>query len=634
MEKKHETRERVYYTDGMHCAACELIIEKKLLELGNVHSVEASIPKSSVLVEYEDQAPDVSQLNKLFKPEGYSFTMIPPVTERRSRWTVFAKVALAVVIAVGLMVLLQQAGLSTLVTVDSKSALPAFLVLGLIAGFSSCAALVGGIVLSMSKQWGEIYSPDDPMQKRLEPHLMFNIGRLISFVGLGAVLAMVGGSLRLTPTLSVILVLVISFVMIALGLQMLGVRFLKRFQFTMPKSITRYVADETHFKGRYMPFAMGALTFFVPCGFAITAQSFALLSGNPLQGALIMLFFALGTLPMLLIIGFSSVKFLEKPRLATTFIKVAGVLVLVFALFNINNQLVLLNKPNLSDVFSPSSTAPASTNSSSQLPPVVEGKQILKMEATASGYNPNTLMARVGVPVKWEIKDTGTSGCTNAIISKDLFSGEIPLTPGKTSVKEFTPEEPGTFRFSCWMGMVTGTISIVDEGKQDTSKKPVEPEQPEPEVEKAVDESRPDQQELVEAAQDQQDSVEAAAGLPAIVDGKQVLKMEASSSGYKPDELKVRVGVPVRWEIKDTGTGGCTNAIKAASLFTGEIQLKPGKTSIKEFTPSKLGRFRFSCWMGMVNGVIEVVDPNKVDQTEFEYDETTQPEPSTCPCCA
>ncbi|MBU4174929.1 MAG: sulfite exporter TauE/SafE family protein [Actinobacteria bacterium] len=620
MEKKHETRERVYYTDGMYCAACELIIEKKLLELGNVHSVEASIPKSSVLVEYENQAPSVSQLNKLFKPEGYSFTLSPPVTESGSRWEAFAKVAVAVVIAVGLIVLLQQAGLSKLVNVDSKSALPAFLILGLVAGFSSCAALVGGIVLSMSKQWSEIYSPDDPMQKRLEPHLMFNIGRLISFVGLGAVLALVGGSLRLTPTLSAILVLVISFVMIALGLQMLGVKFLKRFQFTMPKSITRYVADETHFKGRYMPFAMGALTFFVPCGFAITAQSFALLSGKPLQGSLIMLAFALGTLPMLLIIGFSSVKFLEKPRLATTFIKVAGVLVLIFALFNINNQLVVLNAPNLSDVSSPSSVAPGSANSSSQLPPIVDGKQILKMEATASGYNPNKLMARAGVPVKWEIRDTGTSSCTNAIISKDLFSGEIPLTPGKTSVKEFTPEDPGTYRFSCWMGMVTGTINVVNEGKQDTSKKLVVTE---PEVEKARDESRPDQQ----------DSVEAASGLPAIVDGKQVLKMEASSSGYKPDELKVRVDVPVRWEIRDTGTGGCTNAIKAVSLFPGEIQLKPGKTSIKDFTPNKLGRFRFSCWMGMVEGVIEVVDPNNPDQTKFEYDETTLPEPDGCPCC-
>ena len=239
----------------------------------------------------------------------------------------YSKIAIAVLVAVGLIVLMQKAGISKLVTVDSRSALPAFLLLGLVAGFSSCAALVGGIVLSMSKQWGELYSPDDPLQKRLEPHLLFNSGRLISYAGLGAVLALIGGTLRITPSISAVLVIAISLIMIVLGLQMLGVRFLRRFQFSMPRSVTRYVADESHFKGRYMPFLLGALTFFLPCGFTITAQSFALLSGKPLQGSLIMLFFALGTLPMLLLIGFSSVKFLEKPRLAASFLKVAGILV-------------------------------------------------------------------------------------------------------------------------------------------------------------------------------------------------------------------------------------------------------------------------------------------------------------------
>jgi len=368
----------------------------------------------------------------------------------------------AVLVALGLIVLLQKAGLSRLVTVNSRSTLPAFLLLGLVAGFSSCAALVGGIVLSMSKQWGDLYSPEDPLQKRLEPHLLFNTGRLISFAVLGAVLALIGSTLRITPSMSAALVIVISMIMIFLGLQMLGVRSLQRFQISMPKSVTRYVADESHFKGRYMPFALGALTFFLPCGFALTAQSFALLSGKPLQGGFIMLFFALGTLPMLLLIGFSSVKFLEKPKLAATFLKVAGVVVLFFALFNINNQLVVLNAPNLGDLFRAPTTASVKANGAAQLPPVVDGKQVLKMEASASGYNPDSLTVRVGVPVRWEIKDIGTSGCTNAVISRDLFSGQIALTPGTTSAKEFTPAKAGQYRFSCWMGMVNGMINVVD----------------------------------------------------------------------------------------------------------------------------------------------------------------------------
>jgi uncharacterized protein len=467
MKKDSGKGERTYYVNGMNCAACEILIEKKLIELENVHSVEASTGKSSVLVEFEGQAPGAGQLNKLFEGDQYHFSMSPPSDGSRgalggSQLMSYSKIAVAVLVALGLIVLLQKAGLSRLVTVNSRSALPAFLLLGLVAGFSSCAALVGGIVLSMSKQWGELYSPEDPLQKRLEPHLLFNSGRLISFAVLGAVLALIGSTLRMTPSVSAALVIVISMIMIFLGLQMLGVRSLQRFHISMPKSLTRYVADESHFKGRYMPFALGALTFFLPCGFALTAQSFALLSGKPLQGGLIMLFFALGTLPMLLLIGFSSVKFLEKPKLATTFLKVAGVVVLFFALFNINNQLVVLNAPNLGDLFRAQATATVRANDTTGLPPIVDGRQVLKMEASSSGYTPNTLTVRAGVPVRWEIKDTGTSGCTNAVVSGDLFSGQIALTPGTTSTKEFTPAKAGHYRFSCWMGMVNGVINVVD----------------------------------------------------------------------------------------------------------------------------------------------------------------------------
>jgi sulfite exporter TauE/SafE/plastocyanin domain-containing protein/copper chaperone CopZ len=600
MSKQGGTRERTYYVEGMNCPACEIVIEKKLFELKAVRAVDASTSKSRVVVEYEGQAPGVGQLNDLFKSEGYSFMLSPPAVQKRTGAVGASKIAIAVIVSIVLIVLLQKAGLTRLVTENSQSSLPAFLLLGLVAGFSTCAALVGGIVLSMSKQWGEIYSPDDPFKKRAEPHLLFNTGRLIAFAGLGAVLALIGGTLRLTPTLAATLVIAISLMMILLALQMLGVKFAQRFQLRMPGSVTRYVADEKHFKGRYMPFAMGALTFFLPCGFALTAQSFALLSGKPLQGALIMLFFALGTLPMLLIIGLSSVKFMEKPKLAMSFLKVAGILVLFFALFNINNQLVVLNAPNLGDLFSPSSAVANSASTTTRLPQIVGGKQVLEMEASASGYSPADLTVRAGVPVEWRIKDTGTSGCTNAIISKDLFSGQIALTPGRTSTRVFTAGKPGLYRFSCWMGMVTGTINAV---KAETTAAAPE----------AAATSQP-----------------ASSGLPAVTGGTQVLRMDATSSGYSPNHLKVRLGIPVRWEITDKGATSCTSAIKTVSLFPDQVQLKLGGTVVKEFTPTKVGRFKFTCWMGMVSGVVDVVDPKSPDRTKFDYDESTVPTSGGC----
>jgi len=120
-----------------------------------------------------------------------------------------------------------------------------------------------------------------------------------------------------------------------------------------------------------------------------------------------------------------------------------------------------LGYSNLSDLGINSGQS-SNTANEEGLAPIINGKQILKMNASAYNYSPSHFKVKVGVPVRWEITDKGTSGCTNAIISKNLFDGEIPLTPGKISVKEFTPTKPGKYKFSCWMGMVSGIIEVVD----------------------------------------------------------------------------------------------------------------------------------------------------------------------------
>ncbi len=471
-------RERVYFVQGMHCASCELIVEKKLLAEKGIKAVEASVGKGRVVIEYEGGCPPPEKLNKLFAKDGYIFsnkkikekdeqpfisTKAGRLAVNRQKFNDFLIIAGASLMLIIGFAVLSKSGLAALISVNAKSALPMFLVLGLLAGLSTCAALVGGIILSMSKQWSEFYAADEKTLKRLQPHLLFNLGRLISYGLFGALLGAIGGALKLSPAFSTILIFAVSVMMIFLALQMLGVKHFQRFQIATPKFITRYVADEKKFSGRYMPMLMGALTFFLPCGFTITAQGLALASGSMAQGGLIMLFFAFGTLPMLLAIGLSSVKFSQKPHLANRFLKVAGVLVLFFAIFNINAQLNVLGWSSLDDVNLKTSKAVESPDS--DLPPIVDGKQILKMDAMSSGYQPNKLKVRAGVPVRWEITDKGTSGCTNAIISRGLFEREIALTPGKTSIKEFTPQKAGTYKFSCWMGMISGTIEVVDAKK-------------------------------------------------------------------------------------------------------------------------------------------------------------------------
>ncbi|MDP3244741.1 MAG: sulfite exporter TauE/SafE family protein [bacterium] len=461
----HNSREHTFFVKGMHCASCEILIEKQLLKTKGIKSVEASTGKGEVLVEYDGRRPSKEDLDRLFKDEGYVFFDQPFKQMAEAKGGIYKSIVIVGAV-VAIFAILNKLGIGSLVNITSKSSLPALFALGLLAGISSCAALVGGIVLSMSKQWLSLYQTNDSFLKKLQPHLMFNAGRLISYGLLGAVLGGVGAKLQISFGFTSVLVIVVSFLMFILGAQMLGVKALGRFQITMPKFVTRRVADESKFQGRYMPFTLGALTFFLPCGFTITAQGLALLSGSAWQGGLIMFLFALGTAPALFLIGFSSVRFFSKPHLADTFLKAAGALVIFFALFNINAQLNVLGMPSFSNVFNKTGlSAPAGLSqqiSEADLPPIVGGKQVVKMNASSYGYSPNNFKVRAGVPVRWEITDTGTSGCTNAIISRGLFDGEIGLTPGQTSIKEFTPAKAGKYKFSCWMGMISGTIEVVD----------------------------------------------------------------------------------------------------------------------------------------------------------------------------
>jgi len=462
---------KTFYIDGMHCASCEILIEKRIIKEEDVEMVDVSLAKGTVVIECSsDKKITAKYLNRIFSEDGYRFSTTPFKKSKNisnNGCTVddgtISKPYLPLVIAGGIIVgfaILSKTGLSSLVSVNAQSSLPFFFLFGLLAGLSSCAALVGGIILSLNKQWLSLYNDNDSTFKKAEPHFLFNIGRVVGYAGFGAILGMVGNFFKLSPVFTATLVVTISIVMIILGLQMVGVKALRNFQIRLPKSITGKVADESKFTGRYAPLLMGALTFFLPCGFTITAQALALASGNHIQGALIMGLFALGTVPGLLAIGLSSVKFQSNPKSSKQFSMVAGILVLFFALININSQLSVLGVTNATDLVT---KRPAISNqNSSDLPPIVDGVQVVKIVASASGYSPRQIRLRASMPTRWEVLANGISGCTSAIISRGLFDGQISLTEGQTSTKEFVSPGPGVYKYSCWMGMVSGTVEVID----------------------------------------------------------------------------------------------------------------------------------------------------------------------------
>lgn len=445
---------KIYSVSGTHCHACEILIEKEIKNLSGIKSVQASTVNQTVTITGKN-IPDISKLNIIFKESGYKF--FPPLSRGGQEGfvpNIFISIFIAFLVLC-LFYILNSSGILPNISVNNSSSLGLFFAFGFVAGLSTCAALVGGLVLSLSKQWQKIYSSSDSVVTRLTPTLLFTTGRVVLFALFGALLGLVGSYFRISITAGSIITILVSVLMLALGLQMLGIKYFSHFQLSLPKSITSNIADEKNFSGKFAPFILGGLTFFLPCGFTLTAQSLALASGSPLNAALIMGAFALGTFIPLVIIGYSSVVSLSNKNTSAYFSQVAGILVIIFALFNIKSQLSVLGYEL--------PTTPTTTVAQVSTVSIINGVQVIKMDASASGYSPSTFTIKAGLPVRWEITDRGTAGCTNAVISRSLFQGQINLVPGTTSVKEFTaPTTPGTYRFSCWMGMISGTIEVVN----------------------------------------------------------------------------------------------------------------------------------------------------------------------------
>jgi sulfite exporter TauE/SafE/plastocyanin domain-containing protein/copper chaperone CopZ len=112
-----------------------------------------------------------------------------------------------------------------------------------------------------------------------------------------------------------------------------------------------------------------------------------------------------------------------------------------------------------------------------------------------------------------------------------------------------------------------------------------------------------------------------------IKDGVQVVRMTADYNGYNPNVLFVQKGVPVKWIVGGKQITSCNNAIIVPSLGI-QKNLVQGENVI-EFTPQSSEDINFSCWMGMIRGVIKVVDNLDTADTS----NVTAPPSSAGGCC-
>lgn len=323
-----------FHVHGMHCAACALLIDATLEARLGIGHVTVSQANQTVTVQgdfgEQSDAEIAADLSLLVAPHGYTMAIDKKVPDRK--WREFL---IAVPIALGFLALfwlLQKAGLVNLVGGGTMTYGTVFMI-GVIASLSTCMAVVGGLVLSL----GATFAKNG---ERVRPQLLFHFGRIVGFFILGGVIGSIGSSFSLGETGTLMLGIVVAFVMFVLGLNLLDVfPYAKRLQLALPKSIGKRAHNVANYTHALTPLLVGSATFFLPCGFTQSMQLYALSTGSFTTGALTMFVFSLGTLPVLALMSFSSFS-IQTATQSGIFFKSAGLVVIMFALFNLLNALV------------------------------------------------------------------------------------------------------------------------------------------------------------------------------------------------------------------------------------------------------------------------------------------------------
>ncbi|MEI8361241.1 MAG: sulfite exporter TauE/SafE family protein [bacterium] len=599
---------------GMHCRSCELLVESELKELSNIETVKVDHATGEATIYYHGDKPSEKELERAIMKAGYEVG----VENIKPYFNFDSDNLLELIIGSGLLfllyIVLRGFGLTSLNfnpdTTEASYTLP--LVVGLVAGVSTCMALVGGLVLGLSSKFAEKH----PSAKRLEsfrPHLFFVGGRIAGYALLGGILGMLGSVFQLSQFMNATLTILVGALMLFMGLQLINLfPRLSSFNLSLPISVAKFFGiDNKKREYSHKHAAMlGALTFFLPCGFTQTMQVFAVSRGNFIDGALIMGLFALGTAPGLLSLG--GLTATVTGSFKKLFFKTVGIAIILLSLFNLNNGYTLFAAGLDFSGTSQDLRVPSSIDPNVKLE---DGYQIVHMTETNTGYTPNKFTIQKGVPVKWIVDAQAPFSCASALgipklkLQKFLKAGENTII--------FTANEVGPLKFSCSMGMYTGVFNVIDNVSQDSknSTSQIEASNSAVEAQAPVAKNastcgmggggggcgcgggspRPANTNTAPVAvenssADSQDAV-------------QVVNTTYTDAKYlDPGVIKVKAGSKVRLviDVKDSGSG-CGSQITIPGLYDSRESLIAGTVINMEFTPSAPGTFPITCGMNMIN---------------------------------
>ena len=492
--KQADLQTRTLRVSGMACVNCQNRVEKKLKNTAGIHNAAASYEAGTVTVTYDDSVIALSEIAAAVSGLGYkvitgnSVGQIPRVT------------GMLIIIFALYMVLRAYS------TSEFAAAFPVAqtgmgygmaLIIGLVTSIH-CIAMCGGInLLAGSREWGignrdrcslservnnslssqtNLPSHQSPVPSpffHLLPSILYNAGRLVSYTAVGVVVGALGSVITISGRFQGTALLLAGILMVIMGINLLGMfpalrRFVPRMPAQFRDRLTVLFAQKTNKqKTGGFPVAAGFLNGFMPCGPLQAMQLYALSTGSPVRGGISMFLFCLGTIPLMFALGAASgiLSSAKGQVFSGRVMRIGAVLIAAMGLTMFANgwNLAGLNSPL--DRITAFIRHDSPNNTGGGFTPVIQnGVQIVNSTLFPSRYP--VIVVQQGIPVRWTINAPPGSinGCNNRFFIRE-YGIEHTFTSGDNAV-EFLPSKTGTFLYSCWMGMIRGSITVLAKGEK------------------------------------------------------------------------------------------------------------------------------------------------------------------------
>ncbi len=429
---------------GMTCKNCELVIKKQVKTMPGVKKIDIDYATEEVQVTYDPHKIKFLNIKEAIESKGYICDEYKGTKNLSTSGWILSVLGIIVVAYFAL----QYLDTIELPQISQNMSYGLLFLVGLLTGLH-CVSMCGGFVVSYStKGIKEGIKPH-------ELHLAYGIGKTLSYTIIGAVFGLLGSIIAFTPLMRGVAGIFAGLFLMLFGLKMLNIfPVLRKIQFKAPQFISKFTYGQK--KSHSDPLTIGLLNgLMIACGPLQAIYIMAAGTGSMIEGAKLLFVFALGTLPVMLSFGY--ITSFVGSKATHQILKFSGAIVIILGLFMINNGLALTGAGY--DINPTIDNAPPSIDKTIPSQQSVNtGSQEIRMDVTRSGYVPNTFTLKKRVPVKWIIDGKELTGCNRAIIVPALGL-EFDIKKGEQII-EFTPEETGTIRWSCWMGMIHGSFVV------------------------------------------------------------------------------------------------------------------------------------------------------------------------------